>query len=324
MKTLQAKLHSIEWLATDIHAFDLRPVDETAWPVAAAGSHIDLHLPNGLMRSYSLVNAPGEHHRYLIAVHRDQVGKGGSRCAHDELRVGQVLTVSEPRNNFPLREDAQYSVLIAGGIGITPIWSMVQHLSQIGAPWALHYSARTREKAAFSGQIEALAACTGGSLHLNFDNGESDKRIDLRAIVESSPLNADFYCCGPLRMLEAFEAATVQREPDRVHREYFAAPITTQDAAAALTDDAFSVHLSRAGKTISVAPGTSILDAVLLAGVDVPYSCMSGICGACATRVLGGVPDHRDMVLTDREREAGDQMILCCSRAKTPELTLDL
>lgn len=324
MKTLQARLHSIEWLAPDIHGFDLRPVDEAAWPAATAGSHIDLHLPNGLVRSYSLVNAPGERYRYRIAVHREQAGKGGSRCMHDQLRVGQVLAVSEPRNHFPVREDAQFSVLIAGGIGITPILSMVQRLSQIGAPWTLHYSARTRDGAAFVGQIETLAAAMGRSLHLNFDNGERDKRMDLRAIVESSPPNADFYCCGPLPMLEAFEAATAQCEPDQVHREYFAAPVAAQGIVAALTDSAFTVHLPRVGKTISVLPGTSVLDAVLQAGVEVPHSCMSGICGACATRVLGGVPDHRDLVLTDPEREAGDQMIICCSRSKTPELTLDL
>lgn len=323
MKTLQARLHAIEWLATGIHGFDLRPVDEAEWPAATAGSHIDLHLPNGLVRSYSLVNAPGERQRYRIAVLRDQAGKGGSRCVHDQLRVGQILNVSEPRNHFPLREDAQLSVLIAGGIGITPIWSMAQRLSQTGAPWRLHYSARTRETAAFVDQVEALAAASGNAVHLNFDNGESDKRMDLRTIVEASPPNADLYCCGPLPMLAAFDAATAQREPGQVHREYFAAPVVAANNAAA-HDGAFTVHLSRAGKTLSVPPGLSVLDAVLQAGIDVPYSCMSGICGACATRVSAGVPDHRDLVLTDAEREAGDQMILCCSRSKTPELTLEL
>lgn len=323
MKTLQARLHAIEWLATGIHGFDLRPVDETAWPVATAGAHIDLHLPNGLVRSYSLVNVPGERHRYQIAVLRDQAGKGGSRSVHDQLRVGQVLTLSEPRNHFPLREDAQLSVLIAGGIGITPIWSMAQRLSQTGAPWRLYYSARTRETAAFVDQVEALAAGSGNAVHLNFDNGESDKRMDLRTIVAASPSNADFYCFGPMPMLAAFEAATAPCEPGRVHREYFAAPVAAA-CTAAVHDGAFTVHLSRAGKTLSVPPGISVLDAVLQAGVEVPYSCMSGICGACATRVSDGVPDHRDLVLTDAEREAGDQMILCCSRSKTPELTLEL
>ncbi|MGA7779838.1 MAG: PDR/VanB family oxidoreductase [Paraburkholderia sp.] len=324
MNTLQAKLHAIEWLATGIHGFDLRPADGAAWPAAAAGSHLDVHLPNGLVRSYSLVNAPGECHRYLIAVNREQSGRGGSSYLHDLLRVGQVLTVSEPRNNFPLREDAQYSVLIGGGIGITPIWSMLQRLSQIGAPWTLHYAARARESAAFVEHIESLAAAAGGTVHLHFDTGASDKRIELRPIVESSPPDADFYCCGPVGMLEAFGVATAHCEPARVHREYFAAPAVAPVAAPARADDAFTVRLAKAGKIIPVLPGTSILDAVLQAGVEVSYSCMSGICGACVTRVLSGVPDHRDLVLSDLEREAADKMIICCSRSKTSELTLDL
>lgn len=324
MNTLQAKLHTIEWLATGIHGFDLRPVEDAAWPAAAAGSHLDVHLPNGLVRSYSLVNAPGECHRYLIAVNREQSGRGGSSYLHDLLRVGQVLTVSEPRNNFPLREDAPHSVLIGGGIGITPIWSMVQRLSQIGAPWTLHYAARARESAAFVERIESLAAATGGTVHLYFDAGAVDKRIELRAIIESSPADADFYCCGPTGMLEAFEAATAHCEPGRVHREYFAAPAVASVAAPASADDVFTVRLAKAGKTVPVLPGTSILDAVLQAGVDVSYSCMSGICGACMTSVLSGVPDHRDLVLSDSEREAGDKMIICCSRSKTSELVLDL
>ncbi|HSV82753.1 MAG TPA: PDR/VanB family oxidoreductase [Ramlibacter sp.] len=322
MNTLQAELHAIEKLANGIHCFDLRPADDSAWPAPTAGSHLDLHLPNGLVRSYSLINAPGERHRYLVAVNREQSGRGGSSYLHDQLRVGQTLTVSGPRNHFPLREDARHSVLIGGGIGITPLWSMVQRLSQIGAPWTLHYAARNRETAAFVDRIESLAAVTGRKVHLNFDGGASDRRLDLRAIVENSPADADFYCCGPLPMLEAFESATAQRDPIRVHREYFAAPAAA--TAAAGTDHAFTVHLAKTGKTIPVLAGTSILDAVLQAGVDVSYSCMGGICGACVTGVLSGVPDHRDLVLSESEREACDRMVICCSRSKTPELMLDL
>ncbi|WP_233259320.1 PDR/VanB family oxidoreductase [Ramlibacter sp. WS9] len=322
MKTLQARLHSVEWLASGVLGFDFRPVGEHAWPTAPAGSHIDVHLPNGLVRSYSLVNAPGERHRYAIAVNRDESGRGGSRYMHDQLRVGQVLQISEPRDSFPLTEAASHSVFIAGGIGITPLWNMVQRLSQIGAPWSLHYSARTPEAAAFAEPIAELALRARGLVHMNYDGGMSSKRMDLAAIVASTPSYAHLYCCGPVRMLEAFETACADRDPALVHREYFAAPAVPQPAGA--TDQEFTVKLARTGKTIPVGANTSILDAVLKAGVDVSYSCMSGICGACVTSVLGGVPDHRDLVLSDAEKDSGETMLICCSRARSPELTLDL
>lgn len=323
MKTLKAKLHSIEWLANGILGFDFRPLHEEEWPVVTAGAHLDVHLPRGLTRSYSLINAHGENHRYVIAVNRETTGRGGSRYMHEELRVGEVLTLSAPRNGFPLREEASHSVLIAGGIGITPLWSMIQRLSQIKVSWTLHYSARTKEAAAFADQIASLAADTGDHVNFNFDDGEKDRRLDIQAIVDSSPSDADLYCCGPLPMLKAFDAATKEREPSLVHREYFSAPASALDRTCGENHE-FTVRLSRTNKTISVSSGITILDALLKAEVDVPHSCMSGICGACETGVLAGVPDHRDFVLSDSERESGATMMICCSRAKSPELTLDL
>ncbi len=322
MKTLQARLHAIEWLASGILGFEFRPAGEDPWPAVTAGAHIDLHLPNGLQRSYSLVNAPGESHRYAIAVHRDGAGKGGSRHMHDQLRVGQLLSISEPRNSFVLTETAAHSVLIAGGIGVTPLWSMAQRLAEMGRPWTLYYSARARESAALVAQIESLAAQAGGQVHLNFDDGRSDRRLDLAAVVDAQAPDAHLYCCGPIPMLEAFERACAQRDPALVHREYFAAPVAAQATHA--TDAQFTVTLARSGKTLSVGAETSVLDAILAAGVEVSYSCLSGICGACATRVLCGEPDHRDFVLSDAEKAAGQAMIICCSRSRTAELTLDL
>jgi len=322
MKLLQAKLHSIELLAAGVHRFDFRPADQDQWPAVSAGSHIDLHLPDGLMRSYSLVNAPGESHRYVIAVNREASSKGGSRYLHDRIRVGQVLSVSPPRDSFPLNETAAHSVLIAGGIGITPLWSMVQRLSEIGAPWTLYYSVRERKCAAFVDPIVALASSTGGRVHLNFDAGASEKRLDLRAIVKAAAPDAQVYCCGPVPMLEAFESACAQRDPALVHREYFAAPAAEQISDVA--ERAFTVTLAKSGKAIQVGPETSILDAILQAGIEVSYSCASGVCGACETKVLCGNIDHRDCVLSDAEREAGQTMMICCSRATSAELSLDL
>ncbi len=320
MKLLQAKLHSIQALAAGVQRFDFRPADQDPWPAVTAGSHIDLHLPNGLLRSYSLVNAPGECGRYVIAVNREASGKGGSRYLHDQIRVGQLLSISAPRDSFPLQETSAPSVLIAGGIGITPLWSMAQRLAQIGAPWTLYYSVRERECAAFVEPVEALASRTGGRVHLNFDGGVSEKRWDLRAIVEAVPPDAHVYCCGPTPMLAAFEAACAQRDPALVHREYFAAPAAQQNAAV----QAFSVTLVRSGKTLAVGPDMSILDAILEAGMDVSYSCASGVCGSCETNVLCGEIDHRDYVLSDAAREAGKTMMICCSRARSKELSLDL
>jgi vanillate O-demethylase ferredoxin subunit len=285
MKTLQARLHSIEMLAVGVLGFEFRPVDQHPWPTVTAGSHIDLHLPNGIVRSYSLVNAPGENHRYAIAVNRDESSKGGSSCLHDRIRVGQVLDISAPRDSFPLEEAAAHSVLIAGGIGVTPLWSMVQRLSEIGSPWTLYYSARTQECAAFVDQIASLACSSGGQLNMNFDGGANEKRLDLRAVVNAVPPDAHVYCCGPVPMLEAFESACAQRDPALVHREYFAAP-----SAAKQTPDTaekeFTVTLARTGKTIPIGVGTTILDAILQSGIDVSYSCMAGVCGACKMRDL--------------------------------------
>lgn len=322
MRTLQARLHTLEYLAEGILGVELRPLNGKDWPMATAGSHIDLHLADGLMRSYSLVNAQGEKHRYTIAVSRDTNGRGGSRYVHEKLRVGDILTISEPRNSFPLKESASHSVFIAGGIGITPLWSMVQRLSQIGAPWTIHYSAQSPERAAYVEELSALASDAGGSVHLNFDGGQRDKMLNLQRIVDSCPSYADLYCCGPVPMLQAFEAACKARDPDTVHREYFAAPVSERTEKS--NEDEVVIVLSKTNKTLKVGPETTILDALLNAGIEVEYSCMSGICRACETKVLDGIPDHQDFVLSDSERESGATMMICCSRAKTKELILDL
>lgn len=324
MRTIKARIHAIEFLAEDILGIDLRPVDGAEWPVAIAGSHIDLHLPGNMIRSYSLVNAQGEKHRYVISVSRDANSRGGSKYLHEVLRVGDVLTISEPRNSFALKESASHSIFIAGGIGITPLWSMAQRLSQIGAPWTIYYSAQAPERAAYVEQLSSLASETGGTIHLNFDGGQRDRMLNLQQIVESSPRDADLYCCGPIPMLRAFEAACEGRNPDTVHREYFAAPVSASSPAEKGSEEEFVVVLSKSNKTVKVGPATTILDAVLNAGVEVSYSCMAGICRACETNVLGGLPDHHDLVLSDSERECGATMMICCSRAKTAELILDL
>ena len=320
--TLNLRIRAITWEADGILGFELVPTTpNTLLPAFDAGAHVDLSLGNGLIRSYSLLNAPGERQRWCIAVNRDAASRGGSRFMHESMRPGQIVTVGLPRNNFPLAEDAAHSVFIAGGIGITPILGMIRRLAALGRPWSLHYAARTRETAAFVPVLTALAGeaeDAGAALDIRYDREPGARPLDLGAIVAALPGDAHVYCCGPLGMLAAFEAATAALPRERVHVEYFAA----KDAPA--TAGGFEVKLARDGRTVAVAAGQSILDALIAIGVEPPNSCREGVCGTCETRVLRGTPDHRDLVLSEAEKAAGDRMMICCSGAKTPSLELDL
>lgn len=317
--TLTLRLRAMTWEAEGILGLELVPAAPgEPLPAFTAGAHIDLHLPGGPVRSYSLLNDPTERHRWCVAVHRDPASRGGSRQVHEQLRPGQLLTVSPPRNHFPLDEGAPLSVLIAGGIGITPLLCMVRRLTALGRPWVLHHAARTRAHAAFCDELQALAAQGGGTLHRVFDQEPGGRMIDIAALVADLPDGAHVYCCGPAGMLAAFERATAGLSPERVHLEYFAA----KDAPAA--SGGFSVKLRRDGRTVPVPPGQSILDALSAIGAEPPWSCREGVCGTCEVRVLEGVPDHHDMVLSPAQREANDRMMVCCSGAKSPLLVLDL
>ncbi|WP_326541567.1 PDR/VanB family oxidoreductase [Pseudorhodoferax sp.] len=313
METIAVRVEAVRREAQDVHSYELRRPDGAPLPPFAAGAHIDLHLPGGLVRSYSLTNAQTERQRYVVAVARDAGGRGGSRCVHERLHVGALLRIGPPRNLFPLHEDAGHSVLIAGGIGITPLRAMQARLAQLGRPWELHYASRTRASAAFADELQAL----GAPVHLYFSDTASG-RIDLARTVQAAPAGAHFYCCGPQTMLQAFETATAALPAERVHLERFAA----QQAPA--LDGGFVVELARSGRRLPVAPGTTILDTLLAHGVDAPYSCMQGICGACETRVLDGLPEHRDSVLGEAERAGNRTMMVCCSGARSPVLRLDL
>ncbi|RDK09497.1 PDR/VanB family oxidoreductase [Cupriavidus lacunae] len=318
-ETLQLRVRSITWEADGILSYELRaepPLKEL--PVFDAGAHIDLHLPNGLIRSYSLLNRSDERHRYVIGVNKDPQSRGGSRYLHETLRPGDILTVSAPRNNFPLEEGAPLSVFIAGGIGITPIFGMIQRLRTLGRPWRLHYAARTRKQAAFIDALQAMDGRDGAEVHVAYDREAGGKMLDIPAIAADLPGNAHIYCCGPVPMLDAFEAATQALPPARVHREYFAA----REAAA--TEGGFVVELARSKRSLEVPSGKTILDCLLSDGIEPPYSCQEGVCGTCEVRVLDGVPDHRDLVLSEAERATNQRMMICCSGAKSRKLVLDL
>ena len=283
-----------------------------------AGSHLDLHLPNGLVRSYSLLNSQAEAHRYVVAVYRDPKSRGGSEYVHQSLRVGQTIIAAGPRNRFPLADAGTRHVFFAGGIGITPILSMVEKLSSEKRRWHLLYSAQTRDRAAFIPQLEEIVDRGGGELELHFDDEHQGRMRDIAAEVSRWGSDAHFYCCGPAGMIEAFKVACADRSPDHVHFEFFAV-----DAHAA-TEKGFTVVLARSGRRIAIPSGQTVLETLLSVGVDVSYSCQQGICGACETRVIAGTPDHRDQILTEEERGRGETMMICCSGALSEELTLDL
>ncbi|MGF6432394.1 PDR/VanB family oxidoreductase [Bradyrhizobium sp. Pha-3] len=312
--TLEVLVKRIGYEAERINSYELiAPAGGELTPFTA-GSHIDLHLPNGMIRSYSLVNDQCERHRYVIAVNRDGESRGGSSFVHDTVRVGNIIRISEPRNNFALHEEVDHSVLIAGGIGITPLLSMIRRLEALGRHWELFYAARTRAAAAFLDELGTYRS----RVHLDFDDERSGRVFDLLALVRNAPPRAHLYCCGPVPMLEALEAATAGRPADHVHVEYFKA----REAPA--TEGGFDIKLARSNRTIAVEAGKTILDALLEAGIAANYACTEGVCGTCETRVLEGIPDHRDQFLSNEEQAANKSVMICCSGAKSRTLVLDL
>jgi vanillate O-demethylase ferredoxin subunit len=314
----EVRVKSITQEAEGIHTFVLVPLPGKDLPRFTAGSHIDVHMRAGLVRSYSLVNSCADRNSYVLGVARCVDSRGGSNYMFDEVRVGQTLKISAPRNNFALDENAPRSVLIAGGIGITPIWCMLQRLQSLGRPWTLHYCARSHVNAAFIEEIEAMPRQTSGELVLHFDDEMGGARPDIARVVAQASPDAHLYCCGPQPMLDAFQAATSARPSETVHLEYFGA---REEAA---LEGGYRVILARSGKTIAVTAGKTILDALLEASVDVQYGCTQGVCGTCEVPVLAGKPDHRDSILTAAARASNQTILVCCSGAKSSTLTLDI
>lgn len=317
-ETLQVQVRSITYQAQEINSYELRLPSGGELPTFEAGAHINVHLPGGLIRSYSLLNRQDDRYRYVIAVARDRASRGGSRFLHEALRVGDMLTISAPRNNFPLRGDARHSVLIAGGIGITPLWSMIQRLEFLGRSWQLYYAARNRHSAALLDELSALGATAKHRIHIHFDEERGGQTLDIPSIVAAQSPDTHLYCCGPAPMLAAFERVTRSRSRETVHVEYFSA------AHAPVVTGGFTVVLVKSGKSVSVPSGKTILDVLLDEGVPVQYSCMEGICSSCETHVLEGEPDHRDAVLSMEERASNKVMMVCCSGSRSEKLVLDL
>jgi ferredoxin-NADP reductase len=310
---IDVRLTAIRYAARDINLYEFSRLDGQVLRSFAPGAHIDVYLPNGFVRQYSLVEWEAKPRRYVIGVKLDAQSRGGSKYLHEEMRVGQTLKIGEPRNNFPLNEGASHSILIAGGIGITPIWCMWNRLQASGSSAQLYYSSRSRQDVVFFDQVAGKP-----NILMHLDDENQGSVLDLARILSEAPKNAHVYCCGPAPMLKAFEAATAPWPAEQVHVEYF----TSQMTAAA--EGGFTVELKRSGKELKVEPGQTILAALTAAGIDAPFSCAEGVCGSCMTKVIAGEPDHRDSVLTAAERASNKKIMICCSGSKGDRLVLDL
>jgi len=315
--TMSLVIVSREQQADGVVVLDLVAPDGRTLQPFEPGAHVDVVLGPGLVRQYSLCGSPADRSRYRLGILLAPDSRGGSAEIHRGFRVGEQIRISPPRNLFPLAPDASRSILIGGGIGITPLLAMAYHLHGGGQDFALHYCARERGRAAFLGELEAASFRDLTRLH--FDDGVAEQRFDPKRDLPPVLSGTHLYVCGPTGFMDwVIAAARELGYPDtQIHREYFNAEIDREG-------DAFEVVLRRSERTVSVPSGVTIVKALTEAGIAVEVSCEQGICGTCLCQVLEGTPDHRDGYLTEEERAANDQMLLCCSRAKTPQLVLDL
>jgi ferredoxin-NADP reductase len=315
--SLRLRVRAIRLQAEGVHAFELADPLGSELPPVTAGAHVDVELPGGHVRSYSLAGDPNDRSHWMLGVLREVTGRGGSRAIHDEVRVGDTLVVGAPRNAFPLDPTAGHSVLLAGGIGITPLKSMAHQLASEGRSFELHYCARTRAHAAFLGELGALVP--QGRLHLHFDEGDPARGLNIATLLASPAPGTHVYYCGPGGFMKACAEATSHWAAGTVHSEHFKAP---ESKAAARSDGSFEVRLARSGASVEVQPEQTIVRALELAGHRVPTSCLSGLCGSCKVGYLEGEVDHLDYILSDEEKSRC--LTICVSRARSPVLVLDL
>lgn len=303
----------------DIVSIELIDADGRPLPAFGAGSHIDVHIGNGMVRQYSLCNSPAETHRYVIGVLKDPKSRGGSTALHGMLAEGLRLRIGEPRNLFPLDETADRSLLLAGGIGITPMLAMAERLTALGRPFELHYWGRSLSRMAFLDRIAASAFKDHVRIHC--DDDPEERRRDPDAVLPGPEAGTHLYVCGPQGFIDSvLKSARSRGWPDpQLHKEYFGA--TVSDPAG---DGAFTIRIADTGAIIPVKPGQSVVAALAGHGIELPVSCEQGICGTCLTRIVDGIPDHRDSYLTDEERAANTAFLPCCSRAKSDCLVIDI
>lgn len=313
---LHVRIAGREEIARDIFSFEFVDPAGTDLPAFTAGAHISLRVPNGLIRKYSLCNDPSERQRYRIAVKREPTGTGGSLSLTNDAKVGDLVEVSAPRNDFALARNVQNFLFIAGGIGITPILSMMRHLTSSGeGKFRLFYLTRSADLTAFRDDL--LLPRYRGQVTIHHDHGDPEQMLDLWPVLEK-PQGRHLYCCGPRPLMEAVRDMCGHWSSATVHFEDFG----TSKLVNKTEDRTFAVHLIKSGRTVEVSTNITILDALRAAGIQVSSSCESGTCGSCRTRLISGDVEHRDLVLTDQEQS--NNIMICVSRARSGDLTLDL
>jgi vanillate O-demethylase ferredoxin subunit len=317
---LRVRVARISREAEGILSYELLPTEGGALPAFEAGAHVDVHVPGGLVRQYSLCNDAQETHRYVIAVQREPQGRGGSQAMHEGVREGDTLTLRPPRNTFPLLFARSY-VLVAGGIGITPLLAMARVLQRTGAEWRLTYCTRSPERTAFLPLLTSPPFA--GRVHVHHDGGEPSRALDMKGLLATRAPGTRLYCCGPTGLMKAVrEAASANQWPkEKVHFESFSAEGTA--AALGVEDSEFEVTIRSTGQVLRVPRGQTVLNVLRRNGLKVPSDCEAGSCGTCLTRVCEGQPEHRDSFFTQEPAGQG-RMLVCVSRAKSRRLVLDL
>ncbi len=311
---LTLRVIGIEPAGRDTRLFRLEDALGQALPGAEPGAHITLIMEPGLERQYSLLHPGSAPATYDVAVRREAAGRGGSAFLHERLQLGDTIAALAPRNDFALEEAASTSVLIGGGIGVTPLIAMAERLTKLGRSFSFHAAFRSPADSLLA---EELAQFPQLIRHID---DEAGGYLPLAQIIAQAPREAHFYCCGPAAMIDSFLACARAdgREEAQIHVEYF----TAQQPPRA--EGSFIVELARSGLTLTVQPGKSILETVREAGVEAVSSCEMGTCGACETKVLEGIPDHFDAVLSPKDRREGKSMMICCSGSLSDRLVLDL
>jgi len=319
---LELIIKQIRYEGRGINSYELVHPEGQPLPPFTAGAHIDVHLPGGLVRQYSLCSDPAETHHYMIAVLRDENGRGGSKCLHGAWQVQKTIQVSAPRNNFPLGGGGGKVILLAGGIGITPLKSMVHTLLDQGREFELHYCAKDSDAVAFR---EFLSESLGksGKVYFHFDGGSPQDGLDIAGLLRVVEEGAEVYYCGPAGFMKACAQATEHWPGSAVHCEHFKAPERpAAQAGSSSGPDSFQVQIASTGQLITVPPDESIAAALENAGVYIETSCVSGLCGTCRLRYLSGEVEHNDFILNDDERS--EYLTACVSRCKGDLLVLDL
>ena len=314
-----ATVERVQQVASDVKAYDLVPGDDQAWPAFTAGAHIDVEMSDKLVRQYSLCNPQSESQRYRIAVRHDPNGKGGSDFMHTTIKPGDRIRIGTPRNNFPLHEERDDYVLIAGGIGVTPLLSMAYRLHEIGKSFELHQCARSAGALAFRDEHADLPFAD--SMHVWLDDTDYERRFDAASAIGKYRQGRALYVCGPSGFMSMVmsRARELGWPQEAMVSETFVPP--RMDAS---NNESFEVELARSGDVLNVGADEFLIDVLHANGHYVMCSCTQGICGSCMTPVLEGEPDHRDAIMTDDERAANNQMTVCVSRAKSKRLVLDI